>query len=64
MANLRLFLVIAAAMDLELCQLGIDTALLYAPIKHDVYFHQPFGFADGAFKVWHLNRNDLSGPFY
>jgi hypothetical protein len=33
MAYLRLFLAIAAARDLELCQLGIDTALLYAPIK-------------------------------
>jgi hypothetical protein len=32
MANLRLFLTIAAAMDLELCQVDIDTAFLYAPI--------------------------------
>jgi hypothetical protein len=35
MANLRLFLTIAAARDLELCQLDIDTAFLYAPIKED-----------------------------
>jgi hypothetical protein len=32
MASLRLFLAIAAARDLELCQLDIDTAFLYAPI--------------------------------
>jgi hypothetical protein len=38
MANLRLFLAIAAACDLELCQLDIDIAFLYAPIKEDVYF--------------------------
>jgi hypothetical protein len=28
MGSLRLFLVIAAAMDLELCQLNIDTAFM------------------------------------
>jgi hypothetical protein len=37
MASLRLFLAIAAARDLELCQLDIDTAFLYTPIKEDVY---------------------------
>jgi hypothetical protein len=37
MASLRLFLAIAAARDLELCRLDIDTAFLYAPIKEDVY---------------------------
>jgi hypothetical protein len=37
MARLRLFLAIAAARDLELCQLDIDTAFLYAPVKEDVY---------------------------
>jgi hypothetical protein len=36
MAGLRLFLAIVAARDLELCQLDIDTAFLYAPIKEDV----------------------------
>jgi hypothetical protein len=39
MASLRLFLTIAAAPDLELCQLDIDTAFLYAPIKEVVYIH-------------------------
>jgi hypothetical protein len=34
MASLRLFMAIAAARDLELCQLDIDTAFL---IKEDVY---------------------------
>jgi hypothetical protein len=37
MTSLRLFLAIAAARDFELCQLDIDTAFLYAPIKEDVY---------------------------
>jgi hypothetical protein len=36
MARLRLFLAIAAVRDLELCQLDIDTAFLYAPINEDV----------------------------
>jgi hypothetical protein len=56
MAYLRLYLTIAAARDLELCQLDIDTAFLYAPIKEDVYIHQSLGFSDGACKVCHLKR--------
>jgi hypothetical protein len=54
MAIARLFLAIAAARDLELCQLDIDTAFLYAPIKDDVYIRQPLGFGDGTSKVCHL----------
>jgi hypothetical protein len=56
MANLRLFLAIAAARDLEIFRLDIDTALLYAPIKEDVYIRQPLGFSDGTCKVCHLKR--------
>jgi hypothetical protein len=56
MANLRLFLAIAAARDLELCQLDIDTTFLYAPIKENVYIRQLLGFFDGASKVCHLKR--------
>jgi hypothetical protein len=56
MATLRLFLAIAAARDLELCQLDIDTGFLYAPIKEDVYIRQPLGFSDGTSKVRHLRR--------
>jgi hypothetical protein len=56
MASLRLFLAIAAARDLELCQLDIDTVFLYAPIKEDVYIRQPLGFSDGTSKVCHLMR--------
>jgi hypothetical protein len=56
MASLRLFLTIAAARDLELCQLDIDTAFLYAPIKEDVYIPQPLGFTYGTSKVCHLKR--------
>jgi hypothetical protein len=37
MASLRLFLAMAAAMDLDLCQHDIDTAFMYAPIKEDAY---------------------------
>jgi hypothetical protein len=54
MAILRLFLAIAAARDLEMCQLDIDTAFLYAPIKEDVYIRQPLGISDGTSKVCHL----------
>jgi hypothetical protein len=42
-------------MDLELCQLDIDT-FLYASIKEDVYIPQPLGFTDGTPKVCHLQR--------
>jgi hypothetical protein len=54
MASQRIFLAIAAARDLELCQLDIDTALLYAPFKADVYIRQPLCFTDGTSKVCHL----------
>jgi hypothetical protein len=54
MASLRLFMAIAIARDLELYQLDIDTAFLYAPIKEDVYIYQPLGFSDGTSKVCHL----------
>jgi hypothetical protein len=37
MASVRLLLAIAAAMDLDMCQLDIDTVFLYAPIKEDVH---------------------------
>jgi hypothetical protein len=56
MASLRLFLAIAAARDLELCQLPIDTAFHYASITEDVYIRQPLGFSDGTSKVCHLKR--------
>jgi hypothetical protein len=56
MASMRLFQTIAAARDLELCQLDIDTAFLHAPIKEDVYIRQPLGFNDGTSKVCHLKR--------
>jgi hypothetical protein len=56
MSNLRLFFAIVAYRDLELCQLDIDIAFLYAPIKEGVYIRQPLGFADGTSKVCHLKR--------
>jgi hypothetical protein len=65
MASLRLFLAIAAAHDLELCQLGIDTSFLYTPIKEDVYIRQPFGFSYGTSYMCHLKRclNGLNTDF-
>jgi hypothetical protein len=56
MASLHLFLAIAAARDLDLCQLDIDTAFLYAQIKEDVYIRHPLGFSDDTSKVCHLKR--------
>jgi hypothetical protein len=56
MVSLPLFLTIAAARDLELCQLDIDTVFLHAHAKEDVYMHQPLGFIDGTSKVCHLKR--------
>jgi hypothetical protein len=56
MASLRLFLTITAARDLELCELCIDIAFLYAPIKEDMHIRQPLGFSDGTSKVCHLKR--------
>jgi hypothetical protein len=56
MASLRLFLAIVAAMDLDICQLDIDTAFPYAPIREDVYIRHPLGFSDGTRKVCHLKR--------
>jgi hypothetical protein len=56
LASLRVFFNIAAAHDLELGGLDIDTAFLYAPIKEDVYIKQPLGFDDGTPNVCHLRR--------
>jgi hypothetical protein len=56
MASLRRLLGISAAMDLDLCQLDIDTEFLYAPITEDVYIRMPLGILDGTSKVCHLKR--------
>jgi hypothetical protein len=56
LASLRVFFSIAAARDLELGGLDIDTAFMYAPIKEDVYIRQPLGFDDGTTNVCHLRR--------
>jgi hypothetical protein len=56
MASQRLFLTIFAAMNLELCQLDMDTAFLYAPTKEDIYIMQPLGFTNGSAKVCYLKR--------
>jgi hypothetical protein len=56
LASLRIFFSIAAAHDLELNGLGIDTAFLYAPIKESVYIKLPLGFDDGTSNVCHMRR--------
>jgi hypothetical protein len=56
LASLRVFFSVAAAHDLELGGLDIDTAFLYAPIKEDAYIRQPLGFDDGTSNVCHLRR--------
>jgi hypothetical protein len=56
LASLRVFFNVAAARDLELGGLDIDTSFLYAPIKEDVYIRQPLGFDDGTTNVCHLRR--------
>jgi hypothetical protein len=56
LASLRVFFSIAAARDLELGGLDIDTAFLYAPTKEDVYIIQPLGFDDGTTNVCHVRR--------
>jgi hypothetical protein len=56
MASLHLLLAIVVAMDLDLCQLDIDTAFSYAPITEDAYIRQPLGFSDGTNKARHLKR--------
>jgi hypothetical protein len=54
LASLRVFFSVAAAQDLELGGLVIDTTFMYAPIKEDVYIKQPLGFDDGTSNVCHL----------
>jgi hypothetical protein len=65
-ASFRMFLAIVAAMDLELCQLDIDTAFLFAPVSKDVYIRQPHGFSDGTSKACHIKgarrRRGGGGP--
>jgi hypothetical protein len=61
MASLRLFMAIAAARDLELGQLDIDTAFLYAHFKEELYIRQSLGFNDSTSKVCHLKRCCLYG---
>jgi hypothetical protein len=47
---------LAAAMDLDLCQLDIDTAFMYAPILEDFYIRQPLGLSNLTSEVCHLKR--------
>jgi ABC-type tungstate transport system permease subunit len=54
MANLRVFLALAASMDLHLFRQDIDTTFMHAPIKEDDYIKKPMGFTDGSTKVCYL----------
>jgi hypothetical protein len=56
LASLRVIFSIAAAQDLELGGLDIDTTFLYAPIREDVYIKQLLGFDDGTPNVCHIRR--------
>jgi hypothetical protein len=56
LACLRIFFNIAAAHDLDLGGLDIDTTFMYAPIKEDIYIRQPFGLDDGTSNMCHLRR--------
>jgi hypothetical protein len=56
LTSLRVFFNFAAARDLELGGLDIDTVFMYAPIKEDVYIRQPLGFDDGTTNVCHMRR--------
>jgi hypothetical protein len=46
--SLRILLVLAAKYDLELKQMDIVTAFLYADVKETIYVEQPEGFAEGG----------------
>jgi hypothetical protein len=46
--SLRMLLVLAAKLDLELKQLDFVTAFLNAPVSEKVYVEQPHGFAQGG----------------
>jgi hypothetical protein len=55
MARLRLILlVIAAALDLEICKIDIDSIFVYAPIKDDVCMTKFIGLSDGSVKIYHM----------
>jgi hypothetical protein len=56
LASLRIFFSIAAAHDLELGGLDIDTSFMYALIKEDFYIRQPLGFDDGIANVCQPRR--------
>jgi hypothetical protein len=43
-------------MDLDVCELDIDTTVLYAPTKDGVFIRQPLGISDGTNEVRHLGR--------
>jgi hypothetical protein len=55
-ASLRLILILAAFMDLELIQLDIKGAFLYGDLKEEIYMRQPPGFASDN-KVCKLKKS-------
>jgi hypothetical protein len=56
-ATLRAMLAYAVRGDLELRQVDVSTAFLYADIDRELYMQQPPGFADGSGRVCHLLKN-------
>ncbi|KAF4464965.1 Gag-Pol poly, partial [Fusarium albosuccineum] len=55
-ASVRLFLSIAAILDLEIGQCDAVTAFLNSEVKKEVYVAQPYGFEDGTKRVCKLKR--------
>ena len=47
---------IAAALDLEIEQMDVQTAFLYGQIDEEIYVEQPTGLEDGTNRVCKLNR--------
>jgi hypothetical protein len=52
----KLIFAIAAALDLELEQMDVQTAFLYGDVSEEVYVEQPEGFNDGTGRVWRLQK--------
>ena len=56
MESLRIFFTIVAFHNLEIQQVDVTTAFLYADLDTPVYVRQPALLSDGSPKVWKLNR--------
>jgi hypothetical protein len=55
-ATIRLFMALCAVNGLQMAQLDVSTAFLYADVDKEIYMHQPLGFDDGSGRVLKLRR--------